>query len=234
MKVMRTTGIFTLALAVLGLGATGTLLTVGAVGTARADDAAAKSAGQATAFWSVGKEDGKLSLVVPGQKDPVVTSIAATTVFSGICLDCNLPFEFKSTETGKNCSVCGCAVSNAACMVGKTVKGNAWQSMLKMLPAGTGLVPTYNEAGKPESGIKKLAITLRAVVLPVSGLDGQTPDQLLALVKPLGGTKAELLDGGKLLSVTLKSDWTEERAMKLQKAIEKLNGKVVVAQEPKA
>lgn len=210
-------------------------IAMGALSAALADEAgSAKAAGKVAAFWAAPKETGKLALVVPGQKDPVTTTVSAATIFGGICLDCSLPLEFKPADAGKNCAVCGCAVSNAQCIVGKPVKSNSWQEMLQLLPHGTGLVPVYNEADKPESGLKKLTVTLRSVLLPVSGLDGQTPDQLLALVKPLGGTKVELLDGGKLLSVSLKSDWTAERATKLEKALEKINAKVVTPDESKA
>jgi hypothetical protein len=202
---------------------------VGTVTPVRSDDA--KPSTNPATFWTVPKEAGKVMLVVAGQKDPVTTSVTDTTVFAGICLDCNLPLEFKTGETAKNCSVCGCAVTNAACIVGKAVKTNTWQAMLKMLPHGTVLKPVYNEADKPESGLKKLTISLRSVLLPVSGLDAQTPDQLLAVTKPLGATKAELLDGGKLLSISLKTDWTADKADKLEKALVKLNAKVVVPED---
>ena len=185
-------------------------------------------------FWQIGKDAGKVELVLPGAAAPVVTSVSDTTVFAGICLDCMLPLEFKPAQTGKNCAVCGCAVSNAACIVGKPVKEGTWQAMLKALPHGVGIVPTYVEAGKPESGLKKIVINLRAVVLPVSGLDGQSPDQVLALAKPIGATKAELLDGGKLLSITLKADYTFDKATKLEKAIAAANGKIGAPEAPKA
>ena len=71
-----------------------------------------------------------------------------------------------------------------------------------------------------------MVVDLRSVFLPVSGLDGQTPDQLLALVKPLGGSQAELIDGGKHLSIKVKSDWTADREKKLEQALAKLNAKV--------
>ncbi|HLK58115.1 MAG TPA: hypothetical protein VKU00_16225 [Chthonomonadaceae bacterium] len=205
------------------------------LGTVRADETGkGKAAGPVGTFWSLPKEQGKVSLVMAGQPDPVTVSVTNTTIFAGICLDCNLPLEFKPGEAGKNCSVCGCAVSNAACIVGKPVKEGTWQAMLKQLPHGVALRPTYNEADKPESGLKKLVVDLRTVLLPVAGLEGQTPDQLLTLVKPLGGTQAELIDNGKLLQIRLKSDWTTERAGKLEKALAKLNAKYVVPEEPKA
>lgn len=216
------------------IGLLGTILTAIALNSAVANETAAvKSAVKPTAFWTVQKETGKLMLLIPGQKDPVATAVSDATVFGGICLDCNLPLEFKTGEAAKNCNVCGCAVSNAACIVGKAVKSNTWQAMLKTLPSGTGLLPTFNEADKPESGVKKLMVSLRSLLLPVSGLDTQTPDQLLALVKPLGASSAELLDGGKLLQITMKSDWTFERAAKLQKSLQNINAKVLVPEEPK-
>lgn len=179
-------------------------------------------------FWELPKEAGKLSIVLPGAAAPVTTTVSDTTVFAGMCLDCMLPLEFKSVQAGKNCAVCGCATSNAACIVGKPVKEGTWQAMIKQLPHGVGLVPTFVEAGKPESGLKKLVVNLHAVILPVSGLDGQSADQLLAIAKVAGGTKAELLDSGKLLSITLKGDYSVEKAAKLEKAITAANGKISV------
>jgi hypothetical protein len=201
---------------------------------ARADEhGTAKTDDKLSTFWTLPKEDGKVTLVIAGQPEPVTVAVSDATLFGGICLDCNLPLEFKSGQAGKKCMVCGCAVSNAACIVGKPMKTSTWQNMLKMLPHGVGLVATFNDPGKPESGLKKLVVDLRTVLLPVIGLESQTPEQLLILVKPLGGTQAELIDGGKRLSVRLKSDWTVEREAKLEKALAKLNAKVAAPEEAK-
>jgi len=177
-------------------------------------------------FWQIAKDPGTFSLTVPGQPAPVITKVLDTTIFSGICQDCMLPLDFPATQSAKSCSVCGCAVNNATCIAGKPVKDGTWQSMLKLLPNGTGLVPVYVDPAKPESGLAKLTFNLRSVILQVSGLNSLTPDQLLALAKPLGATKAELLDSGKILSITLKVDYTADKAAKLQKAIEAAKGKV--------
>jgi hypothetical protein len=202
-------------------------MTVGICSPVRADDAA-KAGGMLATFWALPKEDGKLTLVVAGQPEPVTVAVSDKTILAGICQDCSLPLEFKPGEAGKKCMVCGCAVSNAACIVGKPVKENTWQGMIKGLPHGVGLRPVFNTPDKPESGLSKLVVDLRSVLLPVTGLDGQTPDQLLALVKPLGGSQAELIDGGKRLLVHLKSDWTVDREGKLEIALAKVNAKVVV------
>jgi hypothetical protein len=207
---------------------------VAVLGAAAAMAVVADGAAPIGAFWQVGKDAGKVEIVMPGAAAPVTTTVSDTTIFAGICLDCMLPLEFKPAQTGKNCAVCGCAVSNAQCIVGKPVKEGTWQAMLKALPHGVGLVPTYVEAGKPESGLKKLVVNLRAVILPVSGLDGQSADQLLALAKPIGATKAELVDGGKILSITLKTDYTHDKAAKLEKAIAGANGKIGAPEAPKA
>jgi hypothetical protein len=201
-------------------------MTMGMSSPVRADDT--KAGGTFASFWALSKEDGKMTLVVAGQPEPVTVTVNDKTILAGICLDCSLPLEFKPGEAAKKCSVCGCAVTNAACIVGKPMKDNTWQGMMKGLPHGVGLRPTFNTPDKPESGVSKLVVDLRSVLLPVTGLDSQTPDQLLALVKPLGGTKAELIDGGKRLSVHLKSDWTAEREGKLEKALIKLDAKAVV------
>src|SRR5579862_2099306 len=198
MKLLRISGLFAAAAAIYI--ASGTL-------PARAGGAAVVTA----SFWELPKDAGKLTLVIPGQAAPVITSVSDTTIFGGICLDCMLPLEFKAMQSGKNCSVCGCSASNASCIVGKPMKDGTWQAMMKGLPHGVGLVPTFVDPAKPESGLVKLVINLRSVVLPVSGLDGQTPDQLLGLTKAIGGTKAELLDSGKILSITLKTDYNADK-----------------------
>ncbi len=209
-------------------------VTVGMTSPAFARDGdASKSAGALGTFWTAPKDGGKLTLVLAGQAEPVTVDVSDKTIFSGICLDCNLPLEFKPDQAAKRCMVCGCAVSNAACIVGKPVKDGTWQAMLKGLPRGTTLRPTFNTSGKSDSGVSRLAVDLRSVLLPVVGLDSATPVQLLGLVKPFGGSQAELIDGGKRLSVHLKSDWTVDREAKLEKAMANLNAKVVVAEEPK-
>jgi hypothetical protein len=207
-------------------------LLVGLFNTARAD-APVDQTGVLASLWGAPQDDGKLNLVLVGTANPVATSIADATMIKTVCLDCGLPLEFKACEAGKNCMVCGCQVSNAACLVGKPVKANTLLAALKMLPRGTVLHITFTDPAKPESGIQKLSVDLRHVLLPVSGLDGQTPDQLLELVKPLGGKAAELVDSGKRLSVLLKSDWTIERETKLETAITGVNGKVIVPDAPK-
>jgi hypothetical protein len=205
------------------------LMTTVISGPGRAEGAdKSKAGGSLGSLWTLPKEGGKITLVLSGQSEPVALAVSDMTIFGGICQDCSLPLEFKPGEAQKKCNVCGCSASNAACIVGKPVKEGTWQAMIGALPVGAGLRPTYNAPDKPESGIKKLVVDLRSVLLPVSGLDSLTPDQILALVKPMGGNKAELIDGGKRLTILLKSDWTVEREGKLEKAMAKFNAKVVV------
>ena len=209
-------------------------LTMGMAGPSRAEDAGkAKSGSALGSLWAVPKEDGKLSLLLAGQPDPISVAVSDQTLLAGICQDCGLPLEFKPGESAKKCNVCGCGASNAACIAGKPMKDGGWQGMVKGLPRGVGLRPTFNIPDKPESGLKKLAVDFRSVFLPVTGLDSVTPGQLLALVKPLGGNLVETVDSGKRLSIHLKSDWTIEREVKLEAALAKLNAKVVMPEEPK-
>lgn len=198
------------------------------------DQDGAKAKTQFASFWALSKEDGKIVLILAGQPKPVTVAMAETSHFAGVCQDCKLPYEFKPGEAGKNCNVCGCSVSNAACMIGKPVKSGKWQDMVKALPPGAGLWLTLNDPEKPDSGVKKLAVNLRTVLLPVTGLETQTPDQLLALVKPLGGTKVELIDDNTRLSIRLKEDWSDERAAKLEKALAKIDAKITKPEAPKA
>jgi hypothetical protein len=190
---------------------------------ARADGAAPNAS-----FWQITSDPGSISLTVSGQSAPVVTKVTDATVFAGVCQDCMLPMEFKSGQTGKSCAVCGCSVNNATCLAGKPVKDGTWQSMFKLLPQGAGLSIVYVDPSKPELGLAKVTVNLKAVILSVSGLDALTPDQLLALAKPIGATKVELLDSGKVLLVTLKVDYSAEKAAKLEKAILAASGKINV------
>ncbi len=221
MKTWKLFGMLLLAGTVIGMNS-----------QARADDQGSADANRHLAsLWILPKEEGKLTLVLTGQSEPVTVAVSEATVFGGICQDCQMHMEFKANESGKKCSVCGCDVTNAACIVGKPVKTPNWQGMLKGLPRGTGFQVEFNDPQKPDSGVKKLIVNLRTVLLPVTGLDNQTPDQLLALVKPLGGTEAELIDGGKRLSIHLKSDWTAAREDKLEKALTGLNAKILQPEE---
>ena len=218
----------------VAFGVLAAVVAIGSCAAVRADGAAgAKSAGPLGSFWAIPKEDGKLTLVIAGQADPVTITVSDTSIFGGICQDCSLYMEFKPTESTKKCNVCGCGATNAACILGKPLKEGTWQAMLKGLPTGVALRPVYNDADKPESGLKKLTVDFKSVLLQVSGLDGQTPDQLLVITKPLGATQAELVDGGKRLSIHLKSDWSAVKESTLEKALAKLNAKVVTSDQPK-
>ena len=204
-----------------------TAMTVGLNIPARADGSETdKPEGILGSLWAMPQQDGKLTLLLAGRLEAVTVVVSEQTILAGICQDCSLPLKFKPGESGKKCLVCGCSVSNAACILGKPVKDGTWQSMIKGLPHGVGLRPTFNTSDKPESGLKKLMIDFRSVLLPVTGLDGQTSAQLIAIVKPLGGDQAEMIDGGKRLSIHLKSDWTVELEGKLEKALAKINAKV--------
>lgn len=212
---------------VLAIAITGTAA-AGAVRAAQNDKAAPAPMG---ALWAMNHDTQALTLVVAGQDAPQTFTITPDTQFSGMCRDCALPLTFKSSETGKNCKVCGCNVSNAQCIVGKPVKPGTWDAMLQGLPFGVAMRPTYNTPDKPESGLKCLLVDIRSAMVPVDGLSGQTPEQLTALVKPIGGQKPELLDGGKRLSMKILGVWTADKEAKLEKALAAVNAKVVHAPE---
>ncbi len=183
-------------------------------------------------YVALPKEDGKVTLEVAGKTGRVTATIAAATVLGGICQDCQAPLEFIPALTAK-VSECGCA-SNAVCIAGKGAKEGTWQAMLKALPRGVGLNATFNVADQPESGLKKLIVDLRTIMLPVEGLTGKSPEQLQDLAKAIGAKQAELIDGGQRLVLRLKTDWSAQRSIQLDKALAALNAKVISPDAPKA
>jgi hypothetical protein len=196
-------------------------------GTVSADEKeTGKKTGAILGFWSMPKEPGAITVLEIGVDTQKTIAVNPTTIFDGICEDCMLPFKFRASDSGKNCAVCGCAVSNAQCMAGKPIKGT-WQAMFAGLPRGVALRPTYNEIDKPESGFKSLVVDRHIVFLPVDGISMQTPEQLTALVKLIGGTKAELLNGGKHLTFSMKEEWTHATETKFEKALAKIGAKIV-------
>jgi hypothetical protein len=212
-----------------GLGCLALSLAAAGLGSpARADEASKITAsGALTMLAAPPKEEGKITLLLSGQTKPITVTLSQDTIVGGLCLDCMLDLRFKVSEAPKQCAVCGCAVPNAECIAWKKIKPASWQAMFAALPRGTALRAVYNTADKPETGLKSLLADRRTVLLTVDGLNGQTPEQLLALVKPFDGTKAELQADGKQLVIHFKDDWTVEKETKFEKALEKAGGKIV-------
>lgn len=210
------------------------LAMLGTAPRARAGDDNSKPADVLASFWAMPKEDNSVTLMALGQQKPATMALQDSTIMGGICFHCQLKLRFKASDAGKRCTVCPCPMSSARCVAGKALKPDNWQQMLLALPKGTGLHAVYNEEGKPESGLKSLVVDHKAALLPVDGLSSETPAQLLALVKPLGGTKAELAADGKQLQIAFKEDWTAEKETKFEKALEKAGGKLTYPAEPAA
>jgi hypothetical protein len=213
----------------VGLGCLALTCVVAGFGSPATADTAAKitASGALTTLAAPPTDEGKIALLIAGQEKPVTVTLSQDTTLGGICIDCLLYLTFKPGESPKNCAVCGCAVSNAQCIAWTKLKSATWQDMFKALPKGAALRAVYNTPDKPESGLKTLLVDRRTVLLPVEGLNGQTPEQLLPLVKPFGGTKAELQAEGKQLVIHLKDDWSVEKEAKFEKALEKAGGKIV-------
>lgn len=194
-------------------------------------DEKGKSESAVFSVWSVPKAGDTMNVTVIGQAKPVAINYTGTTVISGTCIHCVLPLKYKVADSAKNCSACGCDVTNAACIVGPVVKPATWPQTMKDLAYGTVLRITYNEADKPESGAKQIAVDRKTVLLPVDGLSSQTPEQLTTLLKPLGATKLDLKDGATRLTFTVK-DWTPALLAKVEKAITGAGGKIVRPEAP--
>ncbi len=176
-------------------------------------------------FWTMSKQPGAITLLALGSDTPKTLEISPTTLIDGVCEDCILPMKFKAADANKSCAVCGCNVSNAQCIAGKPVKPT-WEAMFQGMPRGETLRLFFSVADNPDSGLKTVYIDRTSVFLPVEGLSGHTPEQILALVKQIGGSKAELVDEGKRLRFTVKEGWTHETLAKFEKILAKVGAKL--------
>ncbi|HLV78676.1 MAG TPA: hypothetical protein VKT32_00300 [Chthonomonadaceae bacterium] len=216
------------ALFKIGLGCLALTFVAGGLGgQARADGTDKKATGTLTTMITVPKEDGPVTLLVAGQAKTITAVISGDTMVGGVCEHCLLNQMFKAAASSKPCEMCGCGQTNARCIAWKDIKQSTWQEMFRSLPKYTGMKAIYNTADKPESGLKCLTVDLHTILMPVDGLSGQTPDQLNALVKPFGGSKAALLADGKQLQFTVKDEWTSEKETKFEQALTKAGGKIV-------
>ena len=190
------------------------------------EDDRAKAAGPVTTLWAVPKENGKVMLIEQGKAKPITVTVGSNTVLGGVCHDCHLFQQFKASESAKECKTCPCYKPNVECIAWTPVKPKTWEAMLQALPPGIALRVQYNEAGKPESGVKTLTADHRTVLLPVEGLANKSPDQLMQLVKPFGGVKAEMVGNGKQLLIDMKEDWKLDREARFEKALTDVGARV--------
>ncbi len=168
----------------------------------------------------------QVMLVTANQPTPVATVVQPATQLGGICIDCGQFLPFTPAKAGASCQMCSCGSPNATCVSWNELKKPTWQAMLQSLPAGVGLRAVFNTPNDPSSGLKSLFINRRQVLLPVTGLNALTPQQLVALVRPVGATSATLLDGGTRMELNLKSDWTTKASKTLAAIIQKAGGAV--------
>ena len=175
--------------------------------------------GVIASLWALPAGDASVTLIESGKTDPVTVPVAATSMFSGICHDCGMVLKFTAAQAGKSCVMCPCAVPMSECIVWTKLKHNTWGDMLQGLPKGTALHVVFNDPDKPEAGVKTIVMDRRTVLLQADGLDKVDTTQLMAIAKPLGATKAEVSADKKQLTLMLQSDWTNDKAGKLQKAL---------------
>lgn len=206
-----------------------TVVSLSLIGPAKADgkdNAKDVTAGTLTTLWTAPKEAGPIVLLLQGKPNPVTVAVSDTTIMGGTCRDCRMLQKFKAGDAAKHCQMCGCDAPNVECVAWASLKHNTWDALLRALPLGVGLRAVYNETDKPESGLKSLLIDRHAVLLPIDGLSGQTEEQLQTLVKPFGGSKAQLINDGKQLLFTVKDEWTVETEAKFEKALAKADTKL--------
>lgn len=190
----------------------------GAKNEAKNEYKKASSPGIVSTMWTLQKEDAKVRLITLND-DPILITIQPETLIAGMCVHCNLVMEIKAGQNAKNCTKCACSLSNTECFLNKVAGKNGWADMLKAMPPGTALLVEYLDAGKPQSGLKRLTIDYKTVLLPIKSASSPSAEDLKAAVRAVGGTSVELGDEGKRLLIHLKNDWTQDKEIRLAKSL---------------
>lgn len=214
-------------------GTLGALLCPAQLNANRTDKAAAKPAATMTTYCFL-QDENKVTVLPFGQSKPVATPMSNDAVVGGICRHCDLRLEFRAADAPKKCPMCTCGATNASCLIVKSTEHSLWQEMLAVLPRGTALNITYAVPEKPESGIKRLDVDRRTVLLPVEGLEQTAAAELLAMTKPLGSVRAESAVEGRQIKLTLKEDWDLNKESRLEKALEKRGARIAYPKAPAA
>ncbi len=195
---------------------------VGLISNAAAKQTAKSSTAVSTIFTAPKEGSTTVSLLIAGGSKAVDATVNDNATMGGICRHCGMPLRFKPANAGKVCDMCPCGDPMTECIAWIKLKHNDWQEMLRALPAGTGLQVAFKTAGNPASGISRLIVDRRVVLLPIESKTDPSDSQILKWAKPLGGTKVNLLNGGKQVEITLKSDWTGQKEAKLAKDLNSL------------
>jgi hypothetical protein len=181
-------------------------------------DKTAARAGVESTIWALEKEASKVTLITL-HGDPVQVAVRPETLIAGICVHCNLVMEIPVGQLAKNCPRCACNSNGAECFVNKVSGKKSWADLLNSFPKGTTLLAEYVEPGKPESGMKRLTIDPKTALLPIRSASPPSLDAVIAAAKGVGGTSVELGEDGKRLLIHLKSDWSQDREIRLAKLL---------------
>ena len=167
-----------------------------------------------------------VSLLPMGKTTPITVSVSDDSTVGGICQDCLGLQLFKPGQSGATCKMCGCGQPNAVCVAWGSIKHNTFLNSLQVLPRGTVLRLTTAGPAAAKSVAQKLIIDRSVALLPVSGLTGKSPADLLAALKPLGITSAELVAGDTQLMLHTKKNWDVGPEKAVAKAIAGLGGSI--------
>jgi hypothetical protein len=185
-------------------------------------------------LWSLPKADGPLTLAAFDSSRAVSAAVSGDTKIEGVCVHCRLALKYRADEVLKNCSACPCGYANGACLAGTESGQKSWRALLETLPKWTRLRVDYMAAGRPESGIARLAIDMRGAVLPVEGLQGPVSDQLQELRKAAGATQVEIAPAGDRLQLSFRDVWTADKELRLEKALTRLGARVAAPPDERA
>lgn len=176
--------------------------------------------------WLLPKKGETVLLVTLDKSGPIKTTVRADTQIEGICMHCDIKMQCRAADLEKKCGTCPCGFSNFACLAARAPSANTWQAMLEALPQGTQLRVEYADPEQPNNGIRRLVVDRHAVLLPVEGLSGATPQQLQDLRKCVGAARIELNPHCDRLQLSLKANWTTDKVARLEKALATLDARI--------
>ena len=170
-------------------------------------------------LMNVPKGSAEVVLKVWDKTDQIHTTLLADSLIQGKCIHCNVAMSFKADRASARCSVCPCSASFAECLTGKGNSKTSRRDMIDNLAHGTALRVELIDPNKPDSGIKLLEVDPRSVLLPLTMPLVISDSDFLAIVKSIGALTVERADSGGLLRLTIKDDWTNDKASRMTKIL---------------
>lgn len=192
-------------------------------GAVRPSDRPPDLRGNIVTLLSTSNVNDSITLLIWGKSKPVKTIVNTKTMLECICYHCNIVMSFSISASSARCQMCPCDAANSECTTGDVMKKKGGIEALTTLPKGTQMRAVWEDAAKPESGLLRLIIDRRKILIPVDVDSTAMRVQISDAIKPMGGSHLEIGNDGKVIHITWEEDWSTARSVKLEKILAKWN-----------